>query len=519
VSAPAPIPAHLAAGTFADYLVRTRWYAGKGRPFEITGVRVVGEVPGRLEASAGGERSDRRQDSPHVVIHLVEVTYGDAPSDPEGNPRNSAVLPTAAPDRELYQVPLALYADAQPRLDHAFVGWWEDPELGWVHAYDALHDREAMACWLRSFDAASDGHVDAGTELAFHRLPGHDLDLEAHSTLFSGEQSNSSVAYGEDAVMKVFRKVTPGVNPDIQIHEVLTRAGSEHVAPLYGWLDVVVGEPEAGDEDAPSNVLQLAMLQEFLVTGSDGWDLALASVRTLFAEPEEHATDSGGDFAGEADRLAKALAHVHADLARHFPTRTLSSQETADLAAAMTGRLDAALGVVPQLAAYAPGLRELFARVADLDGVEVQTIHGDLHLGQTLRTSTGWKIVDFEGEPAKPLAERLLPDSPWRDVAGMLRSFDYAPHAVLHGMPPTETGEQREQLAVRASEWAHRNRNFFVVAYHETLHGQDELGPAEQVLLDAYVADKAVYECLYETRNRPTWLDIPLAAVGRIGAP
>ncbi len=124
----------------------------------------------------------------------------------------------------------------------------------------------------------------------------------------------------------------------------------------------------------------------------------------------------------------------------------------------------------------------------------------------------GWKIVDFEGEPAKPLGERLLPDSPWRDVAGMLRSFDYAPRVVerIVGEGDPEGADQR---AYRAAEWAARNSDAFLEAY-----AGHELTEAEQTLLSAYLADKAVYETVYETRNRPTWVSIPLDAVARIGA-
>ncbi len=128
-------------------------------------------------------------------------------------------------------MPLVYYTEPEHRLDHAFVGWWEDPEHGWVHAYDALHDRVAMGAWLRGFTEEEHG------ALTFHRVPGHDLDPDATSTLFSGEQSNSSVFFGEDAILKVFRKVTPGINPDIEIHQLLTEAGSSHVAALYGWVE------------------------------------------------------------------------------------------------------------------------------------------------------------------------------------------------------------------------------------------------------------------------------------------
>ena len=151
--------------------------------------------------------------------------------------------------------------------------------------------------------------------------------------------------------------------------------------------------------------------------------------------------------------------------------------------------------------------------MGDLGEIPTQQVHGDLHLGQTLRTALGWKIVDFEGEPAKTLAERLLPDSPWRDVAGMLRSFDYAPRVVARSQTATDDLEDA-QLDERAEQWSQRSRTAFVEAYSG--------GPLDEtatLLLEAYIADKAVYETVYEARNRPTWVTIPLAAVSRIGAP
>ncbi|MBF4161953.1 maltokinase N-terminal cap-like domain-containing protein [Nocardioides acrostichi] len=469
--------------TLVDYLGRTRWFGGKGRPFAVSAVRRIGAVPGTVE---GG---------PTVLLQLVEVTYSDVPGD-------------AADRVEHYQVPLACYAQAQTRLDHAFLGWWEEPELGWVHAYDALHDREAMACWQRTLHAAATAPegvlVDADSGLTFHRLPGHDLDLQARATLFSGEQSNSSVAYGEDALMKVFRKVTPGANPDIAIHDVLTRANSDDVASLYGWVEWVDSEAEGGGE-----VWDLAMLQQFLRTASDGWELALASVRTLFSDPETHAAQSGGDFAGEATRLGLTLRGIHALLAEHVGTGTTPSRELAGL---MAARLTPAVAAASDLAPYEAGLTALFGRVAALGELPVQRVHGDLHLGQTLRTSLGWKIVDFEGEPARPLADRVLPDSPWRDVAGMLRSFDYASRVVERSWADDPEGS--EVRAHQAQEWANRAKNHFLVAYSD-----GAMSETDKVLLDAYVADKAVYETVYETRNRPTWVDIPLQAVAEIGAP
>ncbi len=456
-----------------DFIDQARWFGGKGREWTLTSLRRVGELP--------NPPTDVR-----VAVELATITYDTG-------------------DTDLYQLPLAYYVHPQERLAHALIGEWEDPDFGRAFVYDALHDRESMALWLDAF-AAADGEPAMRGGLAFHRLPGHEFDLDAHSTLFSGEQSNSSVAFGEDSLMKVFRKVTPGVNPDVAIHQVLTEAGSDHVAALYGWLDLV-------DEETDSTI-QLGLLQQFLRTGSDGWDLALSSVRNLFAEADLHADEVGGDFAGESIRLGTALAEVHAALAEHFPVETRDALATAELSSDMHRRLDVALDVVPQLADHESVLRATFDKVRGLDAIRVQQIHGDLHLGQTLRTVKGWKIVDFEGEPAKPLAERLLPDSPWRDVAGMLRSFGYAPGVVAMTSFQADSPNEADQQAYRATEWADRNRTAFLGAY---VGGRD-LEPDELVLLRAYEADKAVYETVYEARNRPGWLAIPLAALARTEA-
>jgi maltokinase len=473
----------------SEYLEGARWFGGKGRGLRVTAVQRLGVIA---------------DEGPRVVVDLAEVTYDDG-------------------GVELYQVPLALYTDPEHRLDHAFVGWWEDPDIGWTHAYDAVHDREAMAAYLRAFAYPPDG------PLRFQRLPGDELDATAVSTPFTGEQSNSSVAFGEQALLKLFRRVTPGVNPDIEIHQRLTLAGSDNVAALLGWVECDADgfapfetiaarppqEPTVAERPPqPPETLQLAMLQRFLRTASDGWELALTSVRNLFAEADLYADEVGGDFAAEAQRLGEAVGHIHRLLAEHFPTAERSARDHAALARAMTERLEAAIAVVPGLDEVAPDLRDLFAAVGTIRSGRIQRVHGDLHLGQTLRTAKGWKIVDFEGEPAKPLAERVLPDSPWRDVAGMLRSFDYAPR-VAEMTAATTDDVGREQRAFRAAEWSARNQSAFLDAYTGR-----ELTGDEQTLLAAYVADKAVYECVYEARNRPSWLAIPMAALqgGRPGA-
>jgi maltokinase len=441
--------------SLAAFIADARWFGGKGRDFEITDVRDLAL-------------------SDEVTTTLVTITF-EAGSD-------------HAAETALYQVPIASYDEPQERISHALIGEWDDR----FH-YDAVHDREAMQGWLEAFAAATPDAPHGG----FHRTADHDLDLGSHSTLFSGEQSNSSLAFGEDSLMKLFRRLTAGSNPDIEIHEALTRAGSNHVAALYGYV--------ASDD------LHLAMLQQFLRTASDGWDLALVSTRNLFAEADLHAEEVGGDFAAESHRLGAAVAEVHHVLAEAFPVEPL---DVAATVGAMRDRLTAAATVVPELAEHRDALEDRFAAAAELAAKDhrAQRIHGDLHLGQTLRTSLGWKLVDFEGEPAKDLTERRLADSPWRDVAGMLRSFDYAVRAVARDISATE--DEAPQVAYRSQEWVKRNSAAFLEGY--VAHRGTPLSEDEQTLITAYVADKAIYEAVYETRNRPTWVDIPLAALHKI---
>jgi len=266
--------------------------------------------------------------------------------------------------------------------------------------------------------------------------------------------------------------------------------------------------------------VQLAMLQQFLRTASDGWDLALASVRDLFAEADLHADEVGGDFAGEAERLGLATAQVHDVLAEEFPTESWGADDLAALSDAMLTRLEVALAIVPELGEHADALRETFRGVAALgtsgQSATAQRVHGDFHLGQTLRTVKGWKIVDFEGEPAKPLAERVRPDLVWRDVAGMLRSFDYAAHAVEADVQVE--ADAGSQIAFRAQEWADRNTAAFLSGYvaNSGRTSDGALSPEQDLILRAYIADKAIYEAVYEARNRPSWLPIPLGAIARI---
>jgi maltokinase len=442
------------AALLPEWLPRQRWFGGKNRP--IDGLTIVAAT--------------RLKDSQPEFWHLlVEVAQGG--------------------QAEVYQVPVSLRDSAGERLEHVLVG-----EVDGRFVYDALHDKEATAELLRRFQTQ-----DQLPALGFHTEPGAELPLDEPSLVLTAEQSNTSLAYGGSALLKVFRRLVPGVNPDVEIHDALTRAGCEYVAPLLGWLDGAWTDRAGRRWEAG-----LAMLQKFLVTATDGWALATTSVRDLYAEADLRADEVGGDFAGESERLGMATAEVHGCLADVLPSRDLSGDELRSMATRMRERLDSAVTVAPELLPYAPSLAKAFDELADYDEVvAAQRIHGDYHLGQVIRTVVGWKLVDFEGEPEKPLAERVALDSPLRDVAAMLRSFDYAARHLQVIDHPDD-----EQIAYRANEWAQRNRSAFCDGYAKS-SGRDPRDA--EVLLRAYETDKVVYEAVYEARNRPSWLAIPLA--------
>ena len=443
-----------------DWMPHQRWFGGKGREW--------------ADVTEDGFLLD--QANPVLSVHRVTVTYTDGAS-------------------ETYLVPLSWREHPTDELSSALVGAVASKD-GETYAYDAMRDREATAPWLiHMVNASTIGPMHfhpAGVAYIPEGLPGD---------IVSGEQSNTSLIYGQEAILKLFRRLEPGLNPDVEIHDALRRADNPHIAQLLGHIQI--DDPDPSREPAT-----VAMLQQFVPNASDGWRLATASVRDLYAEGDLHADEVGGDFAGESERLGAATASVHADMAKVLPTEPADDAWYATVAGQMNERLTAATAIVPQLAQHADELRALDAAVAKTrEPVVRQRVHGDLHLGQVLRTATGWIVLDFEGEPARSLAVRRELDSPLRDVAGMLRSFDYAARHMLVEQPDDP------QRAYRAQEWAERNRTAFCTGY-SSAGGLDSCG--ESPLLRAFEADKAVYECVYEARNRPHWLMIPLNSLSRL---
>lgn len=445
-------------GLLRDWLPHQRWFAGKGRELADVGIARLTELDDAVAAR---------------ILHLlVTVDY----ADPHG------------PAQDTYQLLVSIRREVAEGY-HAFL--LGDCSEGLV--YEGLHDPAGSAVLLRGLKA---GRTAGGLRMVatseLEELPG--LTVGA-------EQSNTSVIYGDAYILKVFRRLSAGINPDLELTRALAEAGSPHVAAPLGWIE--------GDLPGPDGAgSTFALLQTFLRGGTEGWKLAVASVRDLYAELDLHPDEVGGDFAGESERLGAATAEVHALLAEVLDSRTATADESRTTAQQMHERLDAALAIVSELQPYEAALRSAYDELAQLDQpVPIQRVHGDYHLGQVMRTETGWVLLDFEGEPARPLSERRALMSPLRDVAGMLRSFDYAARSLLMDRP------QSSALNVRAEEWSDRNRAAFCEGY--TAGGGAD--PRDQsVLLRAFELDKAVYEVVYEARHRPTWLTIPLGAVARL---
>jgi maltokinase len=357
-------------------------------------------------------------------------------------------------------------------------------------AYDALHDPPLT----RRLLAAMAGQETIGP-LSFHAEPDAAIGTGLDSLVLTAEQSNTSMIFGEEAILKVFRRPHPGPNPDLEIPRALHRAGSPHVAPPLGWMQITL-------DDVPT---VLAILSTYLRAATDGWLLAATSVRDLYASDAVSAAEAGGDFAAEGHRLGEATAEVHRALAEAFGTAELPASAHRDLAAQMRGRLDAAVAAVPQLAPHAGLLAEAFTELAGIDEpLPVQRIHGDYHLGQVIRTQAGWVLLDFEGEPVVPLAQRRARAPALRDVAGMLRSLDYAARHQL----PGHADQERAHAAAR--DWVSRNQAAFCAGYAQA--GGTDPGK-HAVLLRALTLDKAVYEVMYEASHRPSWLSIPLGSI------
>jgi maltokinase len=493
------------ADALATHLRHQRWFGGRAR--RVSAVEAVEVVPLRDRPDLG------------VWSVLVRTRY-------------------AAGDTELYH--LLLYR--RPLL-----GGVADPSGGLVAVVDgvgigdAMRDPGALAeIWAAV--AGGERHDGTAGEIRCHnlRMPRDAAPDPVGIEPLLREQSNTSAVRDGRELLKCLRRVAPGVSGEVELTDALARAGFDRLAAPLGSMEY---RPVSGGEP-----ILLALVQPFLAGATEGWTLALGSLRTLYDDAAAGAEPAADAFAAEAARLGEVTAGMHLAALRAGPdpaarARTAGPDDLAAWAAEMTAELDALLDggdgaggdggggaggdgvgggaggtggggvgdVLAPLRERRDDLTAAFAAVRGVHGGAAIRVHGDYHLGQTLRTADGWTVIDFEGEPNLPLPARRRLSCPLRDVAGMLRSFDYAAAAALAERvePDDPAWSAREPVG---AAWAAACRAAFWRAYSTAARDSGLLpeGGDAAVLLRACELRKAVYEVGYELGHRPGWVAIPM---------
>ena len=440
-----------------EWVKDQRWYASKSR--SIAGIEIVESVELR--------------DSPPLILALAQTRF-------------------ATGRHELYQLPVTLQPPAMfPGVEP--IAHTEEWSL-----YDALADPKEALELLRRIDLGDEIETPEG-RFSFSRADGAlAFGDDVRVRRMGVEQSNSSIVFGDRLVLKVFRKLEPGVNPELEMLRFLTRHEFPSIAPLHGWYEY----------EGQALATTLGVAQTFYADAIGGWEVALDEIPT---DPEK--------LLERLAALGAVTAELHTTLASDAGDSAFSPEEPSQEALSLlTATVDEDIERIfvrlpddPRVAPIAgrgQDVRERLAARAQVGvGGRVIRTHGDYHLGQTLYTPRGWVIIDFEGEPARPLPERRQKRSPLRDVAGMLRSFAYAASAVeiQRGTPAPEDFELRAREAFLEQYFTHIDT---------TLLPAGEAAIAS--LLSIYELEKAIYELQYELDNRPDWVSIPVAGITRL---
>jgi maltokinase len=440
-----------------QWVEQQRWYASKSR--HVTGI----EIDEGVVAS----------EDPPLFIALVQTRF-------------------ATGNHELYQLPLTFLPSGES-TPYDPIATTED----WS-AFDAVSNPELTRDLLRRIAAEEVLEAEDGV-FSFHRVQGTGpISPDAPVRAIGVEQSNSSIVFGDQIVLKVFRKLEPGINPELEVLQFLTRRQFPNIAPLIGWYEY----------QGRLFAATLGVAQRFFPRAIGGWELALDQIQS---DPEA--------FLTELRNLGTVTAEMHNALASDandpaFAPEEPSSEALSLLTATIDEDIERIFTRLPDdervaaIAGRGQDVRERISMRAQLGvgGRSIRT-HGDYHLGQTLSTPTGWVIIDFEGEPARPLFQRRQKQSPLRDIASMLRSFAYATSAVtiMRGVVAPEGFEQR----ARETFLEH-----YFARIDPALLPAGESGVAN--LLSIFELEKAIYELQYELENRPDWLPIPAAGIARL---
>jgi maltokinase len=456
VSAQLPDPVRLSGDDLRAYVLQRRWFGSKSR--DVASLEILAAPWARTLA-------------PLCAVALVETRFDTG-------------------THEIYQLPLG-FRPADEGWDQAVVGEVD----GWT-AYDAAVDpvlaRELVSLMRQGQTLA----VENG-RLEFRSVDGEGLGFDMSDVVqarpMGAEQSNTSIVFDDEHVLKLYRRLEAGINPELELLRFLTEHGFRQIAALEGWA-AFVGQPM----DAT-----LAILQQFVKGDGDGWEIALEMLRG----------DEGEAFLPRLRRLGEVTAEMHSLLASevhdpNFCPEQPSVESLALLTASIDEQIQQVFLTLPDdVEALEPirgrgeEVRERLRLIATPGSIgRLIRTHGDYHLGQVLWASDDWVVLDFEGEPARSLPERRRKRSPLRDVAGMLRSFAYAASAA---------GADRS--------WEERARQEFLDGYLEVIDRRViPSGDALDRVLAIFELEKAVYELRYELDNRPDWAGIPVAGIQRL---
>jgi maltokinase len=449
----APLPEE----ALREWFVPQRWFGSKTS--ELSQLNIL-------------EAFTLREETPQLVLALIEARF------PQGT-------------HEVYQVPIGIRPASEGWSDRVIA------EAGGNTYYDALADPVHARELLHLMRSRTDVLAGEGT-LTFRWSGGAGEGGTVDVRPVGVEQSNSSIVFGEALILKAFRRVEPGVNPELELLRFLSERDFPHIAPIAGWFQY----------DGRLMDATLGVLQEYLAGATDGWDLALDA---LGSDPEA--------FLAEVHALGVVTGEMHSALGSEasdpaFAPEEPSSEAISILTATIDEEIERIFVELPEDPAIDPirgrgqDVQERLQVLASVGtaGRVIRT-HGDYHLGQTMLAERGWVILDFEGEPGRPMSQRRLKRSPLRDVAGMLRSFSYAAagSGILRDKPPPE-------------DWEERARATFLDGYFETVE-PGLLPPGDEAtrkMLSIFELEKAVYELRYELNNRPDWVAIPVAGIARL---
>jgi maltokinase len=438
-----------------EFVRGQRWFGAKTR--ELAGLRVLDQ--GLL-----------RTELPLLLEALVEIRY-------------------ATGTHDVYQLLAGIREDGEEPAGAAIASGER-----WT-SYEALADPFLARELIHLVRSGATLTTGEGT-VEFRTLGPIEQDASAWREVRSLglEQSNSSVVLDDELILKVYRRLEPGINPELELLHFLTSHGFENVPPLSGWWTY----------SGPLMGATLGIVQKYLAGAVDGWSLALDEIGS---EPEA--------FVSRLRRLGEVIGRMHAVLASDpddpaFAPEEPSTESLALLTATVDEEIDDVFGHLPDDEALAPiagrgeDIRGLLRELTSVGSIG-RTIrhHGDLHLGQVLWVDGDWQVIDFEGEPARSVPERRRKRSPLRDVAGMLRSFAYA--VSVAGGEPADGFEQRA-------------RSDFLAGYLGAMHGTPILPSAQATerLIRIFELEKAIYELRYELSSRPDWVHVPTAGILRL---